>query len=115
MRRAALLLLPAIACAEIPADKIGHFAAGATAAAAVPFFIDHPKAPEFGLAAGGALGIGKEIYDARRPDRRRAKELRRHCFCAGSQGLRPQGARTDTVVITAEAQKHCGFYSPVAM
>jgi len=64
---AALLLLPAIACAEIPADKIGHFAAGATAAAVVPILVDHPKAPEFGLAAGVVLGIGKEIYDKTKP------------------------------------------------
>ena len=69
----ALILLPAIACAEIPADKIGHFAAGATAAAVVPIFIDHHKAPEFGLASGVALGIGKEIYDARRPDRHKVE------------------------------------------
>jgi len=69
----ALILLPAIACAEIPADKIGHFAAGATAAAVVPILVDHPKAPEFGLAAGVALGIGKEIYDARRPDRHKVE------------------------------------------
>ena len=62
-----MLLLPAIACAEIPADKIGHFAAGAAAAAAVPIFIDHPKAPEFGLVTGAVLGIGKEIYDNTKP------------------------------------------------
>jgi hypothetical protein len=73
MRHAALLLLPTIACAEIPADKIGHFAAGATAAAIVPILIDHPKAPEFWLAAGVALGIAKEVYDSQYPGRHKVE------------------------------------------
>ena len=70
---AAMLLLPAIACAEIPTDKVAHFGVGATAVAVVPILIDHHKAPEFGLAAGLALGIAKEIYDSQYPGRHKVE------------------------------------------
>ena len=70
---AALLLLPAIACAEIPTDKVAHFGVGAAASALAPILIDHPKAPEFGLAAGLALGIAKEVYDSQYPGRHKVE------------------------------------------
>jgi len=47
-------------------DKTLHFAGGAVIGAAVTMYTDKPI---YGIAAGAAVGLAKELYDARNRDK----------------------------------------------
>lgn len=73
IRTLPLALCCGVAAAELPADKVGHFAAGAAITSVVNIAHPYAYAPEAALGTTVLVAVGKEVYDRQHSDKHKAE------------------------------------------